>query len=91
MSTTESRKWHELFPDGRIICYEGDQPDAFAETILREFGFDPRNDPRWDHSEYQGDDEWWRSPRDLFGRTLFFHCPAEYLDAIYSDRFPMGS
>jgi hypothetical protein len=33
--------WKELFPDGRFIFYEGDDPDAFAKEIKARFGFDP--------------------------------------------------
>jgi hypothetical protein len=39
--------WRELFPEGRTIFYEGDEPEKFAQEILAEFGFDPSADDRW--------------------------------------------
>lgn len=29
--------WRELFPEGRVIYYEGDEPEEFAREIEREF------------------------------------------------------
>jgi hypothetical protein len=40
--------WREMFPDGRDIFYEGDDPEGFAATIRSEFGFDPAG-PTWDN------------------------------------------
>ena len=75
--------WSDLFPAGRRIFYEGNDPAGFARQVLAEFGFSPDGDPRWGE------------PYDYvhFGYTSYsFHCPPEHLDAIYgSDRFPMGS
>ena len=34
--------WKDLFPNGRHIFYEGDEPEVFAQQIRDEFGFDPR-------------------------------------------------
>lgn len=69
--------WSELFPDGRVIIYEGDDPEEFTRQVEAEFGFDPGSDERWD----------WDNPD-----AYWFHCPAEHLDAIYgSSRWPMGS
>jgi hypothetical protein len=31
----------ELFPEGRFIFYEGDDPKRFRREIKAEFGFDP--------------------------------------------------
>jgi hypothetical protein len=39
--------WREIFPEGRTIFYEGDEPEKFAQEILAEFGFDPSADDRW--------------------------------------------
>jgi hypothetical protein len=39
--------WHDLFPEGRDIFYEGDDPAGFAAEIRAEFGFDPAADPNW--------------------------------------------
>jgi hypothetical protein len=35
------REWSELFPTGRFIFYEGDDPEGFRREIKAEFGFDP--------------------------------------------------
>jgi hypothetical protein len=76
-------RWSEMFPDGRTIFYEGDDPHGFARTIRQEYGFDPSLD------------DGWGVPLDVDGRRhiMFqFFCPPEHLDAIYgSSRFPLGS
>ncbi len=79
MSTTT---WRELFPDGRVIFYEGDDPAGFVTTIKAEFGFDPSADPGWDE---------WVEWETIGFRSYAFRCPPDHLDAIYSGRFPMGS
>jgi hypothetical protein len=69
--------WRELFPEGRHIFYEGDDPGGCRNAIIAEFGFDPAlisgvYDPGWPDSG--------------------FFCPPEHLDAIYGGgRWPMGS
>jgi hypothetical protein len=81
--------WAELFPEGRVVCYEGDDPVGFAAEIHDRFGFDPSADPAWDSPYTVGDPGWGRDP---FGRTNWFHCPAELLDDIYgTGDYPMGS
>ena len=42
--TTETSitTWQDLFPDGRRLFYEGDDPEGFRQEILDEFGFDVR-------------------------------------------------
>lgn len=71
--------WSELFPHGRHIFYEGDEPEEFARQVLFEFGFDVTKDAQW------GDNDG--------GFTSYsFDCPPGLLNLIYgSDRFPMGS
>jgi hypothetical protein len=39
--------WAELFPNGRLIFYEGDNPERFVRTLRRRFSLDPRRDPNW--------------------------------------------
>jgi hypothetical protein len=87
-------RWADRFPAGRGICYEGDDPEGFAAQIKEEFGFDPSADPAWNTTLMNGGYD--GSPdgpfEDPFGRTHWFICPPEHLDAIYgSDRFPLGS
>jgi hypothetical protein len=74
--------WSGLFPGGRRIYYEGDDPEGFVRQIRNEFGFDPALDPDWE-LRIEGDDDY---------PSYSFHCPAGLLDDIYGDhRFPMGS
>ena len=72
------------------------------QQIIAEFGIDPAGDecqpapdPEW---RRPGWGQWieWADDRpadeDEAGFMSYrFRCPAEHLDAIYSDRFPMGS
>jgi hypothetical protein len=66
----------ELWPEGRHIFYEGDDPDGFAAEIKKEFGFDPR----------ESNDGWCEA------RGFEFFCPPEHLDAIdRSGRWLLGT
>ena len=105
MTTTTTTTWRELFPEGRHVFYEGDDPEGFCAEINAGFGFDPSNQAC--HPDGCG----WLSSTDRPGAricrdrlpwgitvegnespTYFFWCPPEHLDAIYgSDRWPMGS
>jgi hypothetical protein len=83
-----SKTWDELFPEGRTICYEGDDPAAFCEEIRVLFGFDPSADPVWEKAWMNGDPDW----PDVFGRTCWFHCPAAHLEGLYgSGAWRVGS
>jgi hypothetical protein len=83
------KTWAELFPEGRDICYEGDDPEEFVAEIVQRFGFDPSADPRWETPWLGGDS---RNGLDPFGRTHWFVCPPEHLDAIYgTDDYRTGS
>lgn len=72
--------WTELFPEGRYIYYEGDEPVEFILEMNQKFGLDMQKlSPEW-HADYLE-----------FGSFGFF-CPPEHLDAIYgNDIYPMGS
>jgi hypothetical protein len=85
MSNTDTATWAELFPAGRDIFYEGDDPDGFAAHIAERFGFDPRADRGW-WDVIEGDGE-------LAPFTAYrFRCPPEHLDAIYGNStYPLGS
>jgi hypothetical protein len=80
--------WRELFPEGRQIYYEGDEPDKFAHEILTEFGLYLKGElhtPRF--GELIPADE--HGPASVY---YGFYCPPELLDAIYgSSRWPIGS
>lgn len=67
--------WSELFPHGRTIFYEGDDPAGFAAQVKSEFGFDPSESEGWT-AEYD-----WRF--DCPAEHLD--------DIYGSDRFPTGS
>lgn len=83
MTHTKLPKWSELFPNGRTIFYEGDDPEGFVKEIKAKFGFDPTK------SKSQG---YWEGTPWNTESGYCFHCPAEYLDEIYGDdKYPMGS
>jgi hypothetical protein len=85
MISNEMSSWAKLFPNGRTIRYEGDNPEVFAAEIRTEFDFAPSDDELWGvHIP---------ACRSFESFTSYgFHCPAEHLDVIYgSARFPMGS
>lgn len=39
------REWAVLFPEGRHIYYEGDDPEGFRAEIREKFDFDPGEQP----------------------------------------------
>jgi hypothetical protein len=83
----EITTWRELFPDGRTIFYEGDDPEEFAGQVKAEFGIDVRELPGHDLLTGKPEPGTWTEEHGWQ-----FHCPAEHLDAIYgSDRFLLGS
>ena len=70
------KKWSELFPEGRHIFYEGDDPKGFAKEMKEKFSFDPsQNNPGWNkRSGYS------------------FDCQVSALDKVYGNRkYPLGS
>lgn len=75
VSSKNLPKWSQLFPDGRYIFYEGDDPKGFVKEIKEKFSFDIPLDLD-DYKEFNS-----------FG----FHCPVEHLDEIYGGKYPMGS
>lgn len=80
------RGWGAMFPDGRWVFYEGEDPDGFANEMVEKFGFDPRkdndlwgadNDPDEDEPEF---------------RSYQFFIPGEHMDAVYGNHdYPLGS
>jgi hypothetical protein len=85
MTETNNPSWAQLFPNGREIFYEGDEPDKFAAHLAETYGLDPRADPRWwEVIDGDGDME----PFVVYG----FRCPAHLLDLIYGNSaYPLGS
>ena len=81
--TSKLKSWAELFPEGRYIFYEGDDPKGFVADMKRKFNFDPSKDPSWN----------WRRSVPRGGSGCEFLCPAHMLDEIYGcdSKYPMGS
>jgi hypothetical protein len=77
--------WSLMFPEGRHIFYEGDDPEGFRAEIQEKFGFDPANSSSWGVLISDGPDD-----EDAF-TSYGFDCPAEHLDAIDSDQYPIGT
>jgi hypothetical protein len=85
--------WGGLFPAGRHIYYEGNDPDGFCAEIKDHFGFDPSAQESWGRwiepgfVNIDGADCWVEG-----FRSYGFDCPPEHLDAIYAPgRWLMGS
>ena len=78
-------KWSEMFPNGRFIYYEGDNPQSFAQEMRTKFGVEVE----------KGNEHWAvHYDADEYGEestSYGFFCPVEHLDEIYSDSYPMGS
>lgn len=67
--------WADMFPNGRLLFYEGDTPKEFALEMLKKFKFDPREKNKcW--NEKCG---------------FSFHCPASAINSIYNGQYPLGS
>jgi hypothetical protein len=83
-------RWRDLYPNGRILYYEGDDPEGSAATIKAEFGFDVTQGGEFHHIDEHGHDHgyWWAWTEEA---GFSFECPPEHLDAIDSDRFPVGT
>ncbi len=89
--------WLELFPNGRFLNYEGDDPAAFRRMVIEEFEFDPADPtrPRQSSAPMAG----WSGLFDVaiehgwdVEHGWSFHCPAEHLDDLYgSGKYPLGS
>jgi hypothetical protein len=89
---TRSHTWDDLYPDGAIRYYEGDDPDGFAAEIKAEFGFDVT-----EGGEEQIIDKWggdcgsyrWAWNEEC---GFSFLIPSGYVEAVYgSERWPLGS
>ena len=94
MTTDTETTWRELCPNGRVLYYEGDDPDGFRAQIKAEFGFDPADDydPGPNLRRVPWGEEFELETGRRF-RSYSFECPPEHLDAIYGDphRWPIGS
>lgn len=91
--------WRELFPEGRHIFFEGEDPAAFIDEIRRLYGLDPLlfEVTQWRDGEiicnYRNPDpagliREFPFKTDAF--TVSLDCPPAILDEIYTG-YPMGS
>jgi len=81
VSEAPAVNWDDLMPYGRVVFYEGDDPESFAQEVHEEFGIDVTA-PAPANWEYQPDWE---------GAGSFFIPPGQ-VQAVYgSRRWPLGS
>lgn len=78
------RKWSELFPEGRWLYYEGDDPEGFANEMVSEFGFDPSECDGWAQTILNDEPE-------MCSMSYGFYCPASCIDQVYGGTYPLGS
>ena len=91
MKRKSKTPWADLFPNGRIIYYEGNNPRGFVKEIKAEFGFDPSKDRLWKGGPVSLVDNKGRVRLTMHAEKAF-HCPARLLDKIYGTaKYPMGS
>lgn len=70
------KSWKDMFPNGRILFYEGNDPKGFAKEMLTKHGFDPSKDNTHWNAEH----------------GYSFLCPAGLIDTVYgNDEYPLGS
>lgn len=70
------KTWREIYPHGRHVFYEGDDPAGFAKEMLEKFGFDPSKD----------NDHW--NEESGYG----FFVPGEHINEVYGvAEYPLGS
>jgi hypothetical protein len=96
------RGWGELFPEGRWVFYEGEDPDGFAAEMVAKFGFDPRKCVTPASAKTGGvavvrDNDLWGADNDPDEdepefRSYQFFIPGEHMDAVYGNHdYPLGS
>ena len=99
--------WSEMYPKGRWVFYEGDNPDGFVEMMKSRFGVDVTDPEKrlpdgWGWGQCRECDARWHQPFDHDGdprhdnRHYGFWCPREIIDQTYGndeflDEWPLGS
>ena len=83
----------DLYPDGRLLWYEGDDPDGFAAEMMTRFGLDVTAPiPDFMRDEFHHNFPWGTVLADEDGSEPLsfyeFYCPPELLDNIYGDDVP---
>jgi hypothetical protein len=75
-----------MYPEGRVVYYEGDDPEGFRSEMLDEFGFDAAIP--YDCGQVEGIR---LRPTNWEGNRNF-HIPAGLVRAVYgSERWPLGT
>lgn len=78
-------QWSKLFPDGRVLFYEGDDPKGFRAEMRTKFGFDPAAPCKG----VLGGEEFRRFNKR---HDYQFFCPANVLDKVYGKKgYMLGS
>jgi hypothetical protein len=79
--------WKDLFPDGRLLYYEGDDPDGFVKEMKEKYGFDPTENISFAPFPYPNEPKSWSKEAGYL-----FHCPPEHMNEIYgTGKYPLGS
>lgn len=81
------RKWSEMYPSGRWVVYEGDDPAGFRAEMIEKFKFDPAMVPdSRTETGFAGNDLW-----NEDGSWQFI-CPGRCMDDVYGGGdYPLGS
>ena len=91
--------WQEMFPDGRVLFYEGDDPDGFVKEMKEKFNYDPS----MNSVDFSSLSPIPNTPNTAWGKWLpgdakepgfmsyAFHCPGHLLDKVYCGQYPLGS
>lgn len=72
------RQAEAMFPNGRVIFYDGDDPEGFRKEMIEKFNFDPEKS---------------LNPSMWNARCGYaFYCPGEHYRAVYlDDKYSVGS
>lgn len=71
------KKWSEMYPNGRFVYYEGDDPHHFVREMKNKYGFDPSKNNRRHWCE---------------GGSWCFLLPGNCIDDVYDrSKYPLGS
>jgi hypothetical protein len=70
------KKWSEMYPHGRYVYYEGEDPKSFVKEMIEKYNFDP--------SKFN---EHWN-----IHRGFCFLLPGYCIDEVYDrTKYPLGS
>ena len=94
MQDMSQTTWVDLYPEGRLFWYEGDDPDGFAAEVMVRFGLDvTARIPDFMDDELHHNYPWGTVTTDENGldpvTSYEFYCPPELLDE--ADAWPVGT